>query len=366
MTVTTAPRLREELELITGMDDLPLIYDPATGVYHRVSRSGQAILQKLDGQHTPEDLVELVRGKDPAQREAFRQQLDRFLEHLTSSGLIEGSELPLVGERQGRFRTSRLMPRVVVSRSLPKFLEPVAQLLRAAPLGLLSLLVALISISGFLTGGWALFSQGGTWVTLDLGPVFTATALQLLIIFFHESAHALVAQILRVPVRGLGFAMLFWFMPVAYVDRTDAYRLRGRRPRVAIALAGITSDGFFCGMVGIAAFYTSGFWQDTLLLLLTFQLIGLLINLNPLLPSDGYSALETATGAVDFRGRSFAYLKSAFSRKPVPGHLENLSWQKKSAHILYAAVSMAYVLLVAALLTQGVSTAVQDIIVRTS
>ncbi|MGO1173630.1 MAG: PqqD family peptide modification chaperone [Actinomycetaceae bacterium] len=343
MTVTV-PQLREELELITGMDDMPLIYDPATGVYHRVSRSGHAILQRLDGSHTADDLAGLAQAADDDARAAFRKQLDEFLAHLERSGLLVGSELPDVGEREGRVRTSRLMPRVVITRELPRILEPVAALLRGAPLGVLGPAAVVLAVVGFGAGVTTLVARGGMWATFDPAPLLTAIALQLTLILAHESSHALVAQVLGVPVRGLGFAVLFWFMPVAYVDRTDAYRLRGRRGRVAIAVAGMTTDGILCGVVAALAWNASGFWSDTLLLLLTFQIIGLVINTNPLLPSDGFSALEAATGLVNFRARAFLYLRSTVTRTDLPSHLRRLSWRRRAGFVAYAVVALVYVL----------------------
>ena len=78
-----------------------------------------------------------------------------------------------------------------------------------------------------------------------------AIPLVLLQILIHETLHAVVAQYLRRPVRGLGVALLFYFMPLAYVDRTDAYRHRGRPGRVMLAVAGPLSDGIAGGCTAL-------------------------------------------------------------------------------------------------------------------
>jgi putative peptide zinc metalloprotease protein len=356
---TTAPRLRDGLEVLTGMDEMTLIFDPVSGAYHRVSRSGGVLLAHLDGAHSVDDLTRLAdpTGADLTRRTQFRTQLDGFLDHLDRSGLLAGSEPP-APTAEKRAKTSRMMPRVVVSRSLPRLLEPLAARLRGGLAPVLAWIAAALAVAGFAAGFGVLFTHGGVSVPRSGLAFALAAVLQLVLILLHESSHALVAQVLKVPVRGLGFAMLFWFMPVAYVDRTDAYRLRGRRGRVALALAGMGSDGVWTGVVGGAALLTDGFWQHTFLLLLTLQLIGLMVNLNPLLPSDGYSALEAASGQVDYRGRAFGLVGSVLARRPRPSYLRGLPTRRAAGYTAYAVGSAGYVLLVAAMLVLGIANSV--------
>ncbi|WP_447644594.1 hypothetical protein [Nocardioides zeae] len=337
------------------MDDMTLIFDPRTGVYHRVSRSGGAVLARLDGSTTADDIVRLAGLADDPERDlAFRAQLDGFLGHLERSGLLVGSALPDDGRHERRASSSRMMPRIVLTRALPRLLEPLAAVLRGRHLPLLGGAALLLAVAGFATGVVTLLTADGLSLTRSGTAFLAAAVLQLTLIAVHETAHALVAQVQRVPVRGLGVAMLFWFMPVAYVDRTDAYRLRGRGGRVAIALAGMTSDGIFCGLTAVAALATDGWWSHTFALLLVLQLIGLMINLNPLLPSDGYSALEAATGQVDFRGRAFGLVGAVVRRRPLPVHLATTGAGRRLVYVGYAAVSAAYVALAAVLLVAGV------------
>ncbi|WP_157849792.1 MULTISPECIES: hypothetical protein [Streptomyces] len=342
--ISSPPKLREGLEVIRGMDDIPLIFDPVTGNYHRITRASEVVLTFLDGTRSRDDLVEYFASRGRTGSEAtFSRQLDSFLASLERSGLLEGSDLP---EKAGggRVRTSMFMPRIVLTKSLPVVLEPVARLLRALPAWLLVAVAALAALAGYGFGFHTFFTETPPLKQSAGGPAFlTATGVMLLFVLVHETAHALVAQVLKVPIRGLGVALLFYFMPVAYVDRTDAYRVRERGGRVVLALAGILSDGVFCGLTGIAALRSEGLVQHTAALVLGMQLLMLVVNLNPLMPSDGYTALEAATGRTNARGRAFALLRSTVRRQPLPPHLENLAARARLAYLAYGLFSIAYV-----------------------
>ncbi|MET9872300.1 hypothetical protein ABZZ16_40505, partial [Streptomyces sp. NPDC006386] len=345
--ISSPPKLRDELEVIRGMDDMPLIFDPVTGNYHRITRAGEVVLTYLDGTRTRDDLVAFFSRDDQARAEALSRQIDTFLAALDKSGLLEGSEPSDSPQGGGRVRTSMLMPRIILTRSLPRLLEPLAAALRAVPAKPLVLIAVLGALCGYTFGFHTLFTA--TPPPQDLaGPAFlVATGVMLLYVLMHETAHALVAQMLGTPVRGLGVALLFYFMPVAYVDRTDAYRHRGRGGRVLLAMAGILSDGWFCALSGVVALNSEGLLRDTAALLLGMQLLMLVINLNPLMPSDGYTALEAATGLTNARGRAFALLRHTVLRQELPTHLANLGTAVRRVHMAYGLFSVAYVCLLA-------------------
>ncbi|WP_406053754.1 hypothetical protein OG462_43595 [Streptomyces sp. NBC_01077] len=343
------------------MDDIPLIFDPVTGNYHRITPAAVKVLSFLDGTRTTEELIEFLSRHNPSRSEKVGKQVGSFLVTLEESGLLVGSQLPKKDAKKaagGRFRGDMLMPRFVISKSLPKLLEPIASALRSGPLGLICGLFAAGAILGFAFAFHALFTSVPP-ITPKVGLAFAcAGVIQIAIMFVHESAHALVAQVLKVPIRGLGVALLFYFMPLAYVDRTDAYRVRGRKGRVALALAGIMSDGWITGVAGLVAVNSDGLVQHVATYVVAMQMFGLVINLNPLFPSDGYSAIEASIGSVDTRGRAFTLLKSRVRRAELPAHLEHLSKRAKAAYTVYGLVSGAYVLGAAFSMLRGIATAV--------
>lgn len=354
MSATTL-QLRQGIEVLRGMDDTPLIYDPVTGTYHRISRSAEALLSYFDGSRSTDDLVSMLARDDAQRAEQVRVQVSAFVDTLDRSGLLVGSDVPDDAGRRSRIQTSRVMPRVVVTRALPRVLEPLAGVVRATPQTAVATALALLAVAGFATGAATLIGHDASVSPFALrdglvgaAPVFgAALAVQLFAVLVHECAHALVAQVLKVPVRALGFAMLFYFMPVAYVDRTDAYRVRSRAGRLALALAGIVSDGIFCGATALVASNASGTVQQVALVLLAYQLLGLLFNVNPLLPTDGYVALEVSLGLVDLRGRAFALVTSLLRRRELPPYLARLGRAARIGYVLYAVFASAYVVLAA-------------------
>lgn len=348
-------RLRDGIEILRGMDDTPLIFDPLTGTYHRISRSAEALLAYFDGSRSTDDLVSLLARDDVDRTDQVRAQVSAFVDTLDRSGLLLGSQVPDADRQHRRLQMSRIMPRVVVSRSLPQLLEPLARLVRALPRKSAFAVLTVMAVAGFALGAATLVGHDATVSPFALRdgfvgavPVFaTALALQLVLVLVHEWAHALVAQVLRVPVRALGFAMLFYFMPVAYVDRTDAYRVRGRSGRLALALAGIMSDGILCGATALVAANTAGHVRQIALVMLAYQLLGLLFNVNPLLPTDGYVALEVSLGLVDLRGRAFALISCGLLRRPLPPYLTRLGRLSRIGYLAYGAFAAAYVVLAA-------------------
>ncbi|MFJ9792550.1 PqqD family peptide modification chaperone [Streptomyces globosus] len=326
------------------MDDHPLVFDPQGGTYHRLTRSAAALLRQFDGTRSMDELSALMAERRGVAAEGVRRELDTFVAELTRSGLLVGTEpeRPAKKRTGGRFGTSMLMPRFVVTRALPAVLEPAARPLRRIP--------ALLSVGVFAAGG-VLGILLGLYTVLTSAPpaeellgtgTLVAIALMLFQILVHESAHAMVAQVLGVPVRGLGVALLFYFMPLAYVDRTDAYRVRSRGGRVLLALAGPLSDGWFTGAAALLVLTADGPVAQVAGALLIFQMLNLVTNVNPMLPSDGYAAIEAGFGLVDARGRAFALLKHRLLGRPLPGFLERMPVRSRRLHLVYGLVCSVY------------------------
>ncbi|WP_309057749.1 PqqD family peptide modification chaperone [Streptomyces sp.] len=344
MDVCTAPKLREDLEIIRGMDDHPLVFDPQGGTYHRLTRSAAALLRQFDGTRSLDELSALMAERRGVPAEGVRGELDTFVGELTRSGLLVGTEPEQAPKKRagGRFGTSMLMPRFVVTRSLPTVLEPVARLLRLIPARLSVGVFAGGGVLGILLGLYAVITAAPPARDLLGTGTLVAIGLMLFQILVHESAHAMVCQVLKVPVRGLGVALLFYFMPLAYVDRTDAYRVRSRGGRVLLALAGPLSDGWFTGAAALLVLTTDGPVAQVAGALLIFQMLNLVTNVNPMLPSDGYAAIEAGFGLVDARGRAFALLKHRLLGRPLPGFLERMPARSRRLHVTYGIVCSVY------------------------
>ena len=333
------PRLRRGVSLIVGMDNQPMLFDSDSGKYHRLGAAAAFIVNQFDGvRPLPTIIEELPQDID----EAGAQRITSLVDNLRDKGLLSGSEpAPAVPEAPVRTRRTRgrhtaqprrarhlkverprrsggwWLPRIIIARKYHRIVAPIVTLLQRLPARALSWVFLALAVCGYTAGAMVLSSLAG-------GPrpgvlvVIAAVVIQLVSILLHESWHAIVAGYLGTPIRGLGVALMFWAIPIAYVDRTDSYRVRSRRGLTMLALAGIFSDGVVCGLEAAIAWASTGTVRQVALTLCAFQLTMLVTNLNPLTQSDGVAAVEAATGSVNLRGRSMFVLRCVLTRQPLP------------------------------------------------
>ncbi|MBO3725008.1 PqqD family protein [Actinomyces bowdenii] len=338
MTATgEIPRLRRGVSLIVGMDDQPMLFDSDSGKYHRLGAAAAVIVGQFDGRRSlPAIIDQLPQDID----EAGAQRITRMVEVLRTNRLLEGAGAPgrdgdytrkpvqgrhVAPPRRGkhahaqppRWNGGWLLPRFIIMRSYRRVVAPVVRLLHHLPVRALSILFLLASATGFAAGAMSLWLLSGG-PRPGMGVVLAAVLIQLVSILGHESWHAIVAGYLGTPVRGLGVAIMFWVVPIAFVDRTDSYQVRSRWGRAMLALAGICSDGVVCGLEAAVAAASTGTVRQVALTLCAFQLTMLLTNLHPLTQSDGVAAVEALTGSVNLRGRSMLVLRSTLRREPLP------------------------------------------------
>jgi putative peptide zinc metalloprotease protein len=139
---------------------------------------------------------------------------------------------------------------------------------------------------------------------------------------FHEAGHATAARYHGVRVGKIGI-MFFFLAPLAYVDVTNAWKLRSRWSRVQIALAGVYLE------LGTAAFAAWAWWilPEGIARHLAAQFVlvagpaTLLVNANPLLRLDGYYVVSDLTNIPNLRmhgRRQLAGLLEQFLLKTPP------------------------------------------------
>ena len=335
------PRLRRGVSLIVGMDNQPMLFDSDSGKYHRLGAAAAFIVNQFDGVRSlPTIIEELPQDID----EAGAKRITSLVDNLRDKSLLVGSEpapaaaVPAAPARTRRTRGRHTaqprqarhlkverprrsggwwLPRIIIARKYHRIVAPIVTLLQRLPARALSWVFLALAACGYAAGAMVLSSLAG-------GPrpgvlvLVTAVAIQLVSILLHESWHAIVAGYLGTPIRGLGVALMFWAIPIAYVDRTDSYRVRSRRGLTMLALAGIFSDGVVCGLEAAVAWASTGTVRQVALTLCAFQLTMLVTNLNPLTQSDGVAAVEAATGSVNLRGRSMFVLRCVLRRQPLP------------------------------------------------
>ena len=336
------PRLRRGVSLIVGMDNQPMLFDSDSGKYHRLGAAAAFIVNQFDGVRSlPTIIEELPQDID----EAGARRITGLVDNLREKSLLVGSEpapaasaVPAAPARTRRVRGRHTaqprqarhlkvekprrsggwwLPRIIIARKYHRIVAPIVTLLQRLPARALSWVFLALAVCGYTAGAMVLSSLAG-------GPrpgvlvVIAAVVIQLVSILLHESWHAIVAGYLGTPIRGLGVALMFWAIPIAYVDRTDSYRVRSRRGLTMLALAGIFSDGVVCGLEAAIAWASTGTVRQVALTLCAFQLTMLVTNLNPFTQSDGVAAVEAATGSVNLRGRSMFVLRRVLTRQPLP------------------------------------------------
>jgi putative peptide zinc metalloprotease protein len=337
--------LRPEVTRLSGANGQPMLYVPASKGYVRLSQSGAVITSLLDGTATGAEVVAEIAARRPAGSSAPVDHLVAgFLEELRAADALTVPSAPTP-------RRSRLARVLGIGSHLPllKSVGPVVRLpaavLRRFPRAVMAAFVLLGGLAAAATltvlTARATHSVLVVWWFLPIAIVVEVT--------LHELGHATVCEALGTPAREAGVALLCWILPIAYVDCTDAYRLPQRSRRVAIAMAGPAVDVLAAGITAAVALNTSGSVAATAHLLLAIQVILVVGNLNPLLPTDGYHALEAGLGGLNYRRRAFAYAGHRLFGRPLPAALGSPPRSRRITYLTYAILAALYLVVIVAM-----------------
>lgn len=345
------PRLRDDVELLAGLDDKPLLYIGAFGRYVAIGRDVVPLLPLFDGATPGAELVERLRGdRDPEQVAA---RLTRLAHGLRQAGVLEEPPARVSGRRGlARFMRREHLLRLPLTRNVGTVLEPVVAPLRAMPGPRLVALWVTLAALGAVLGVVALATAGADWRLPAhawlLYPLIFAQ------IVAHELSHAFVCQYLRVPVREAGIGLMLYVMPVGYVDRTDAYRVADRRSRAFLSAAGPVNDQLWFGTAAVVAMTVPGERGDLAFMLLIFQAFLTVMNLNPVTPSDGYHIVSALAGEVNVRGQALSYLTHRLLRVPLPPGVAALTPRRRRFYLGYAVACLLFLALLVAGVTRTV------------
>ncbi|WP_432146595.1 site-2 protease family protein [Streptomyces sp. bgisy084] len=345
-----------------------MLFNGENQSYVLLGRGTAALIPALRRGTTLAELVDLVGQTSSLPDQQLERRLRAVLEEMRHASLFDGLTAPQM-DRGSRLARSQLkVPQFRVRlarRSADELFELLARPIHAAPVrryllpvlwtgGPLAYLFATLT----LLGGGLIAPPSG----LTLLVIFLVTILQL---FFHETAHGVCCRYYGVPVREVGVSLWYYIMPVTYVDHSDTYRLPRRWPRVAISLAGPLVDMYTCGVIALFVHQAqSGITEQVWRAVLLVQCLTLLVNFNPLLPTDAVHAVEAATGQVNLRGRSISYVVHRMLRRPLPSGLSPtgvrsvrwLAWCYGVACLLYLLVMIAatgYLLSIAVRMVAG-------------
>ena len=362
-TWTSLPlALSPQAERLTGADRQPMLYVAAEDRYILLSAGAARLLDALDGATTTAQILERVGDAgDPARTQERRQTVLQTLDGLRRAGAFTLSRGGGSGPAPGRWRRwAARTPRVRVQRGIEPLVAPPVDLALRHPR------VTRVGLSALALASFVLSIAGVTRFPSIIVVMWPAVvAVVALEVVLHELAHAAVCRAFGVRIREAGVMLWAWFLPLAYVDCTDIYRLPGRRARIMVALAGPFVDLVVAGTAAAVALTTRGETAGTAYMVLLTLAFVLLRNLTPLLPTDGYQALEAATGELNLRARSWAQLRGWLTvRRPrrgagVRGVVAAAATAaprraarpaRRRAYVIYGAVSAVYTVAIFAFL----------------
>ncbi|MDH5563097.1 MAG: biotin/lipoyl-binding protein [Nitrospirota bacterium] len=315
------PPLRDDLQILSGTptaEGVPTwnILDP---VRHQYFQIGWAAFQLLSQWHlgSANRLIEVVSSSTTAkvtQRDVMELVQFLFRHNLTRDAQMGGSAGLYAQAEQAKqhwllkllhtylfFRIPLFNPDRFLQRTLPI----------VAPLFTKTALVCVVTLGVIgcigIVRQWESFAN--TFLYFFSPQGLTAYMLGLVgIKILHELGHAYTAARYGCQVQTMGVGFLI-MVPVLYTDTTDSWKLTSRKQRAAIAAAGTVVE---LGIALIATFLwhlcPEGVAKSVLFVLAsTSWIMGLFINLNPLLRFDGYYVLSDWLGVPNLQSRAFAF-----------------------------------------------------------
>ena len=317
------PRLRRHARLFRTHYRGQLWYmlqDRTSGRFHRFSPSSYLIISMLDGKRTVQYVWEIT-CKQLDDETLTQDEVIRLLGQLHAADVLLGDIPPDIDElsergtkqRNRKFIMSFLNPLAV---RLP-LIDPDDFVTATYPLvrPFISWFGALIFIG---ITGYAGFLALSHWDQLTenvVDRVLSAENIGLLVLCYilikgvHELGHAYVVKKWGGEVHEIGLMFLV-FMPVPYVDASDAMRFPSKWQRALVGGAGILVE-FFLAAIAMIVWVNA---EDGLIRAFAFNtmLIGgistLLFNGNPLLKFDGYYVMSDIVEIPNLAQRSKNYI----------------------------------------------------------
>lgn len=338
------PPLRPDLEFsdqVRAGRAETVVRDPVNGSVYAFPQAALALLRRIDGVQSAQAFVTSAVGNDAA----AQGRLHALLHRVQGTGLL-GYGPPadaLPAERKPLIRALWVLHERPLDR-----IAPVAARLLGPLLGpLVPLVLVLVAI-----GLWPLVERPAVFVEMivQVVPTFPwwwlAVPLGLLSLLWHEAGHMVAAA--RHGARRLrGGLALFLLMPAAFVRVDDMLLIPTAWQRCVVSLAGLYFD-----LIALAlCIWTWGhsppftLLNQTVLLLATFILARMSLNLLPFFRLDGYKALAEAVGIRQLRER--AYFELLWLWRPLQPRLRpqpRLARSAAAALALYGVATLVFML----------------------
>ncbi|MBN2713940.1 MAG: HlyD family efflux transporter periplasmic adaptor subunit [Planctomycetes bacterium] len=356
----TLPVLRPDLELFLGPHNNGApsytLHDPVSGVFRHLGWAEALIIEFLKKAETLDGLVDSIRNNSTLQ--VTKDEVVRFLGMLASEGLTVSS---VVKNGNSLYHSHKAAKPNAIQWLFRNYLYLRIPLLHPDRFLARSLPYVRLLASRFMLTIYALLAIAGLFKLVHRLDLYKSTFLYffnldglayyigalLFVKTIHEFSHAYVAKAhgVRVPTMGIAFMV---FAPVAFCDVTDAWKLKSRKGRFNISVAGISAE---LVMAGISLFLWSttppGPLNSVMYFLSSITIVSTLaVNLNPAMRFDGYYILSDLWGIDNLRERAFAYTKWFYRSRLLGIDYENpeadASPRRQAGLLFYTAYAWLY------------------------
>jgi len=309
-----------------------VLKNPTLGTYLRLSDPDYALWELMDGSRTVKDLV--IAYFQRYKSFAFGRVMP-LVDELRAGGFLVEKPIDVyrqateqLAERDWSHRWQRLaqafVEREFYLQDIDRYVTLVYRLggrlfFFKPVLGLLTLL-ALMGAAAFVLllnrSTYTILAPADSSLSGYVASLLSLLLINLVMIFFHEMAHALTTKHYGREVRRGGF-MIYYGMPAFFVDTVDIW-LEPKGRRIAVTWAGIHADLIGAGLFSLLALWIGGSTSLVGTLLFRAAFLGyfsVFINLNPLLELDGYFILSDWLGIPMLRQRAFAFIREELPAK---------------------------------------------------
>ncbi|WP_428387899.1 efflux RND transporter periplasmic adaptor subunit [Mucisphaera sp.] len=303
-----------------------VVKDPVGLTYYRLRPAEYYVLRQLNGHNNAEEVAKLTAHKFP-DHTLSPEEVKAFVHQLMGAGLLlpadAGAAKRIRGIRDARrskMRKAKLksflfikVPLYDPDRFLTHLHRWVGRLM-TRPFMLAALLFmlasAIVALANLQDVGNLAFPVLSWTNALLFGAVFLGIKV------IHEIGHGLAAKHHGLEVHETG-AMFMVFIPLFYVDTSDAWTLPDKRDRLWITAGGIFIEMLLAAAAVWIWIATDPGWVNQLAfnIMLAASITSLLFNANPLLRYDGYYFLMDWVEVPNLQAKSLKYLGQIFDRR---------------------------------------------------
>ena len=292
--------------------------DPVSGCQHRINPVAWALVARLDGRQSLQQIWDTVVAEHGSQAPT-QPEVMALLGQLHEHALIASEGRPdlsgLFEQQQRRNRRARQSRRNPLSFRVP-LANPTPLLLRCDSLARLcfnptaaALWCVLVFLALLMAG-----TQAGALQAYAARHLGSPQQLLLLWLAYpvvkalHELAHALAVRRWGGDVAEVGITLML-LMPVPYVDASAASAFRQRHRRIVVSLAGIAAEAALAALALVLWLVVADgvVREAAFAVMLIGGISTLLFNGNPLLRMDAYHALADWLESPGLAPRSKAY-----------------------------------------------------------